>query len=110
METVRVFLVVFCLVAFDGFGVSGRNFIGYERGNQARAVVKAAGREVGVRETAENAGERVDQYCAYVGVRKVAWCAAFCSWCFGQAGYVRPKTAWSPALFPGGRLRTEPLP
>ncbi|WP_285059747.1 hypothetical protein [Pedobacter ginsengisoli] len=40
----------------------------------------------------------------------VAWCAAFVSWCFGQAGYTQPKTAWSPALFPKGRFRKEPLP
>src|SRR5690606_8166925 len=29
-----------------------------------------------------------------------AWCAAFVSWCHGQAGYTEPRNAWSPALFP----------
>jgi hypothetical protein len=90
--------------------VSGGSFIGYERGNNARAVVEAAGKEVGVRETSENAGKRVDEYNAYVGVRKVAWCAAFVSWCFGQAGYTQPRTAWSPALFPKRRLRAKAQP
>ncbi len=90
--------------------MSGSNFIAYERGHNAGAVVEAARKEIGVREVSENAGERVDEYCAYVGVKKVAWCAAFVSWCFGQAGYTQPKTAWSPALFPKGRLRREPIP
>ncbi|MBB5438639.1 hypothetical protein HDC92_002320 [Pedobacter sp. AK017] len=40
----------------------------------------------------------------------MAWCAAFCSWCFGQAGYKAPKTAWSPALFPPGRIVKAALP
>ncbi|MBB5440574.1 hypothetical protein HDC92_004277 [Pedobacter sp. AK017] len=32
------------------------------------------------------------------------------SWCFGKAGYVLPKTAWSPALFPASRLVTTAKP
>jgi hypothetical protein len=75
----------------------------------AGAVIEAARKEIGVCETGENAGKRVDEYCAYVGLQKVAWCAAFSSWCFGQAGFVRPRTAWCPALFPEGRLRKDPL-
>jgi hypothetical protein len=73
-------------------------------------VISAAQKEVGVLETSENAGKRVDAYCAYVGFKKVAWCAAFVSFCFGEAGYSTPKTAWSPTLFPAGRLRAKPLP
>lgn len=89
-----------------------------EAGRGARAVIEAARKEIGVCETGENAGKRVDEYCAYVGFQKVAWCAAFSSWCFGQAGFVQPRTAWCPALFPDarsgqlpqGRLRKDPLP
>ena len=73
-------------------------------GDGAGAVIRAAQREIGVRETGPNAGKRVDGYNRYVGVRNAPWCASFVSWCFGQAGYREPRTAWSPALFPNGRI------
>lgn len=82
-------------------GIKTRN---YER------IIKIARNEIGVRETGTNSSERIDQYNAYVGFRKAPWCAAFCSWCFGQAGYSQPKTAWSPGLFPISRIVKEPLP
>lgn len=91
-----------------------RSFIGYEnvyeRSNQARAVIAAAKREIGVREITENSSPRIDQYLDYVGFKKVAWCAAWVSFCFGQAGYKEPRTAWCPALFPTGRLARDALP
>jgi hypothetical protein len=68
-----------------------------------RTVVEAAKKEIGVRESTENSSERIDQYCAYAGINRAPWCAAFVSWCFGQAGYAQPRTAWSPALFPAAR-------
>lgn len=73
------------------------------QGKGRKAIVEAAKKEIGVRESAENSGERIDLYCAYAGVYKAPWCAAFVSWCFGQAGYAQPRTAWSPALFPASR-------
>jgi len=66
-------------------------------------LLEVARKEIGVREASENSGPRVDQYNAYVGVRKAKWCASFVSWCFGQAGVKEPRTAWSPALFPRER-------
>jgi hypothetical protein len=95
--------------------VLGSNFItykkyDYERTRNAARLLKAAQKEIGVCEDLENSGARVDQYCAYVGFKKVAWCAAFCSWCFRQAGYKEPRTAWSPTLFPAGRLARDALP
>ncbi|WP_316811349.1 peptidoglycan-binding protein [Pedobacter heparinus] len=39
-----------------------------------------------------------------------AWCSAWLSWVFGQAGYKQPRTAWSPALFPASRLVAAPRP
>ncbi len=74
------------------------------------AVLRAAQGEIGVRETSENAGPDVDRYGRYVGFKKIPWCAAFCSWCFGQAGCPQPRTAWSPALFPAGRLTKTARP
>jgi hypothetical protein len=61
--------------------------------------------EVGVREVGQNGGERVGDYLAYTGIKVPGpYCAAFVSWCFGQAGYEEPRTAWSPALFPKLRV------
>jgi len=100
-------LAVVCSSGLFSSGVVGVD--GRER-RAARRVVEAAQKEVGVRESTENAGVRVDEYNAYVGFRKVAWCASFVSWCHGQAGYSAPNTAWSPALFPESRLQKEALP
>ncbi|HMI03128.1 MAG TPA: CHAP domain-containing protein [Pedobacter sp.] len=83
-------------------------------------VIEIARKEIGVREEGgENCGVAVKGYLSYVGIKSPApWCAAFVSWCFGQAGFVQPRTAWCPALFPDarsgkapqGRLRKDPLP
>lgn len=63
-------------------------------------------KEIGVREkTNNNDGERVAEYLRYTGLPAgYAWCAAFVSWTFGQAGFKEPKTAWSPSLFPSKKL------
>ena len=68
-------------------------------------IVSIAVQEVGVREaTGSNDGKRVEEYLSYVGLGKgYAWCAAFASWCYGRAGLVAPRNAWSPALFPIAR-------
>jgi len=63
------------------------------------------GGEVGVREaTGRNDGLRVAEYLRYCGLSEgYEWCAAFVSWCHGQAGYPEPRNAWAAALFPSGR-------
>ena len=38
------------------------------------------------------------------------WCASFVSWVFGQAGFVAPRTAWSPSLFPKAKLTKAGVP
>ncbi|TJZ63571.1 CHAP domain-containing protein [Sphingobacterium olei] len=61
--------------------------------------------ELGVREaTGHNDGERVEAYLRYTHLGKgYEWCAAFVSWCYGQAGLRQPRNPWSPALFPKAR-------
>lgn len=73
-------------------------------------IVAIAEKEIGIQEYSENSSPRIDQYNAYAGFRKVAWCASFVSWVFGQAGYPQPRTAWSPSLFPAERLTQDPMP
>src|SRR5690606_1783087 len=62
--------------------------------------------EIGVREkTNNNDGNRIAEYLRYTNLPEgYAWCASFVSWCFGQAGFSEPKTAWSPSLFPSKRV------
>ena len=74
--------------------------------NPARSLIlQIASGELGVREASgQNDGERVEQYLAYTGLDKgYAWCAAFVSWSYGQAGFKQPRNPWSPALFPTAR-------
>jgi hypothetical protein len=76
--------------------------------------------ELGVRErTNNNDGIRVEQYLHYVGLSAgYEWCAAFVSWCYGEAGKPAPRNAWGPALFPAAKttwtraegVKTTPLP
>lgn len=62
-------------------------------------------REIGVREaTGHNDGSRVEEYLAAAGRRKgEAWCAAFVTWVFVQAGVEAAVSGWSPAWFPADR-------
>lgn len=71
-------------------------------------IVDIAVQEIGVQEaTGNNDGRRVEEYLVYTGFGKGhAWCAAFVSWCYGQAGLAVPRNAWSPALFPLTRRYT----
>jgi hypothetical protein len=68
-------------------------------------TLEIAAAEIGVMENplGSNRGPRVDQYLRYVGLNPATgsypWCAAFASWCFGQASAslgiepAEPKTA-----------------
>ena len=68
-------------------------------------ILRIAEGEIGVKEaTGHNDGERVEEYLRYTHLGKgYAWCAAFVSWCYGQAGLPEPRNPWSPALFPSAR-------
>ncbi len=95
----------------DGRGADRNDGRGADcKGQGAATVIRAAQKEIGVLEAGQNSGPRVDQYCAYVGLKRVAWCAAFVSFIFGEAGYAAPRTAWSPSLFPAGKRVKEAGP
>lgn len=76
------------------------------------SLLAIAENEVGVRErSGNNDGERVELYLKYIGLPKGhAWCAAYTSWVYGQAGLSKPRTGWTPALFPENRLVKKPKP
>jgi hypothetical protein len=122
MVTIRILLALLCFVSIGSSWRADRSFIKYGRTDQSandgrisdaeqgrKKILAIAEKEIGVQESHENSGARVDTYNAYVGLKKVPWCASFVSWVFGQAGYAQPCTAWSPALFPGNRLVQNPL-
>ena len=131
MGTVRFLLCVLWVVGFGrgwvfngdfvGYGVYGkekeiasgrkapRNDVGaVERDREVAAerLIAAARKDLGVREEGcGNCGRRVEEYLAYVGFKKGApWCAAAVSYWFRLAGFSAPRTAWSPAMFPEGRV------
>ncbi|MEJ2880285.1 peptidoglycan-binding protein [Pedobacter sp. GR22-6] len=94
--------LVVCRTGFAGGGIIG----GDQNRNEYERIIEIARKEIGVRESGgQNCGPRVEAYLAYAGARKGSpWCAGFISWVFGQAGYRKPRTAWSPALFPKNRV------
>lgn len=75
-------------------------------------ILRIAQSQLSVREaTGKNDGEEVEAYLSYIGTNKgEPWCASFVSWVYGKAGFVKPKTAWSPSLFPLARQTLNPLP
>lgn len=126
MATIRILLLLFCFAPVFGNWLPERNMLsipndiesaagpmapgfrlkGRVAGQPAAAtVIRIAEKELGVRElTGHNDGPRVEAYLQHVGLKKgYAWCAAFVSWTHGQAGYAKPKSAWSPDLFPASK-------
>ncbi|MEH3113527.1 peptidoglycan-binding protein [Pedobacter terrae] len=115
MATVKFFLGIVCFALAGRYSLPGRNSISL-RQNPALAneqrLLQVAKKELGVRErTGNNDGPGIAAYLGYVHVPEGnAWCAAFVSWVFGQAGYPAPRTAWSPALFPLNKRTKEIRP
>lgn len=100
MPTIRILLGIVWFTAFGSSPLPERDLL---------AIARA---EIGVKEaTGRNDGKRVEEYLAVVGLGKGhAYCAAFASWVYKQAGYDRPRTGWSPALFPESRRINTPAP
>lgn len=62
--------------------------------------------QLGVREaTNRNDGPQVGAYLRYVGLKTGnPWCAAFASWCLGQAGIANPRSGYCPDFFTPRRV------
>jgi hypothetical protein len=87
-----ILLSLFCIVGSVGL-FSQNTAI-----DRVRAIYMA---ELGTREaTGRNDGQRVEQYLASCNLPKGnAWCAAFVSWTYQQAGVNAMSSAWSPSWF-----------
>lgn len=106
--------IALCISAATGNAVlDGRCNNSYARVRNTdllrQQIHEIAANEIGVRETGgDNKGPEISGYLAYVGLGDgYEWCAAFASWCYGQAGLSTPRNAWSPALFPKARRYTK---
>ena len=73
-------------------------------------ILRIAHSQLGVREaTGKNDGKEVEAYLGYTGNKKgEPWCASFVSWVYGKGGFIQPRTAWSPSLFPLSRQTLNP--
>lgn len=115
MATVRLLLGFFCFAVMGSFGMFNRNLLAKNDSAESakrKLLVQIAAREIGVREeTGHNDGLRVESYLSSVNLKRgQPWCAGFISWVYAQAGYTRPKSGWTPDLFPSSRLARSALP
>lgn len=113
MATVRILVGIICFALVGGSRLPERNLLkdASEIENRKKLIAIAT-QELGVREqSGNNDGPRVEAYLKYIGLGKGhAWCAGFVSWLYGKAGFPKPRTGWSPALFPANRQVKTPLP
>jgi hypothetical protein len=119
MATIKLFLSIICFAIVSSNGMLGSNLLSSSspttqsiQNAQRRTLVINARQETGVREqTANNDGPRVEDYLRYVGLKKgQPWCAAFVSFVFAKSGFNKPRSGWSPGLFPSSRLARSALP
>lgn len=119
MATIKLLLGIFLFAFTGGIRMLNSNLLNAEqvKGNrltvQLRSkLVKTAEQEVGVREkTNHNDGKRVEEYLRCVGLKKPEpYCAAFVSWVYKENALARPRSGWSPDLFPSSRLARSALP
>lgn len=113
MATIKFFMGIVCLtIIFSSGRVFGGIVVGYDNDGDYLRIVATARKEIGTREgNVPNSGPKVSEYLRYVGINFPApWCAAWVSYVFGEAGYSKPKTPWSPDLFPLARQVKTPRP
>lgn len=117
MVTVRILLAFVWLAVVGSGWVPQRNLLRLKHTSkpqlaEGERIMAIAKKELGVREaTGRNDGKRVEAYLATVGLHKGdPYCAAFISWVFKQAGYTKPRTGWSPSLFPAKLLVKAAVP
>ena len=135
MSTIRILLGIFCLAVIgrndeygggvlvqriltneqtrlpDGQGLKNKEF-GADSAMVRKGILVIAISQIGVREaTGNNDGAQVEAFLKVINLPKGnPWCAAFVSWVFKQAAFTKPRTAWSPVLFPLARLTLTPKP
>ena len=108
MAKIKILFLSICMP----IGLSWANPNSGNLTSSSQKVVQVAKSQLGVKErTGKNDGEAVERYLRYTNLPKGhPWCAAFVSWVYQRAGYAKPRTGWSPALFPASRLVKQRKP
>lgn len=104
-----IFSTTLCLIMGTGdVAIVGSRRTQPQAKTLRQRIIHIASEEIGVQEiSGRNDGARVEEYLQYTGLGPGhEWCAAFVSWCYGQAGLPQPRNPWSPALFPQARRYT----
>lgn len=119
MSTIRILLGIFCLIAIGSRTlsssrvlVSSQQLTTQTTNQLTNHLLNIARSQIGIREaTGNNDGTQVEAYLKVTNLPKGnPWCAAFISWVYQKAGFEKPQTAWSPALFPMARRTLNPQP
>jgi hypothetical protein len=117
MSTIKLFLCILCLAYLGSNELYRRNMLTRILTNTRQktsrfTITEIARNEIGVRElTGHNDGPKVEAYLSTVKLKKgEPWCAAFVSWAYAKAGFPKPRSGWSPDLFPSSRLVRSALP
>ena len=71
-----------------------------------KKLASTAQQYLGIREkTGRNDGPQIEQFLKVVNLKKGdPWCGAFISWLFHKMGRLKPRSGWTPDLFPNSRL------
>jgi hypothetical protein len=114
MAAIRLLLGILCASLAGGFGVlkchllkpAYREHVLTKDYSCRSRLLNFAIAEIGIKEkTGHNDGKRVEAYLSVAGLRRGdPYCAAFISWLFAKEGFAKPRTGWSPDLFPSARL------
>lgn len=122
MPTIKLLLGIFCLTVTSLLHHTHWNLLipapkltqlaVLKEANERALLVGLAQQEIGVREkNGHNDGLRVEMYLATVDLKRgEPWCAAFICFLYAKAGFLKPRSGWSPDLFPAFRLARSALP
>jgi len=122
MATIKLLLGIVCFAFAGSFHDLHRNLLANSaiqnrianpaNINYRSLLVNTAKNEIGIREeTGTNDGPRIKTYLASVNIKnREPWCAAFICWIYKQHGFLKPRSAWSPDLFPNAKLTKTGLP
>ena len=100
MKTIITILSIF------SFGIFSFTASQLPAGTQTERLRSIYLSQLGVREaTNRNDGPQVEAYLCYVGLKPGnPWCAAYVSWCLGQAGIANPRSGYCPQFFPSSKV------
>ena len=99
-KTIYVYLLCFFVCSsVTGQDLIGQTEIQNEEQHIRECVKELYDSQVGVREIGgTNRGPHVEMYLASVDLGPgYAWCAAFVSWCYQNAGVKAPRSGWVPS-------------